>query len=146
MPLAPDGAEMRRHTPHFYLAFAGLILSVPTAILTIWAYYDERPISSEAAFALAAATAAVLYVTWFWGIYLLVSGHVPRPMPFLAAHAAVGSVIPLLYTAGLGLQIPTLGAQPLGTVQVYINAGAMIILGAQITAARLIFGGRGVAW
>ncbi|HZU13426.1 MAG TPA: hypothetical protein VFB58_11350 [Chloroflexota bacterium] len=133
---------MRRHTPHFYLALLGLALSLATVGVTIWAYYDERIVSSVIAFALGTITDAVLYLTWFWGIYLLLAGRVPRRLPFLLIHAALGSVIPLLYTISLGVQLPILQSQVVGDLQVNVAMVTVPVIGVQIALARLVFGHR----
>lgn len=139
MSLAVGRPSVRRHTPHFYLALLGLALSIFTGVLTVWAYYDERITSTVIAFGAGTLTDVVLYVTWFWGIYLLLSGRVAPRFPFLLIHAAIGSVIPLLYTISLGIQLPTLQSQPVGDLQVYVSGAAVLVLIVQVTAARALF-------
>lgn len=123
------------HTVHYYLALAAILPALASFILTIWAYYDERLLLSEIAFAVTGLTVLVLAFTWFWGIYLLAAGYFPKRGPgvwYLMAHGQLGSVVPLLYMISFGLQLDTFNTQPLGDAQLWLNTSALFVLLFQI--------------
>lgn len=124
-----------RHTAHFYLATAGYVLSLAVVVLNLWAYYDERLLLTEIAFGVLAVTILDLFITWFWGVYLLMSGVIVRGrLPYLLFHVTLGSISPLLFTIGLGFQIDTLGTQPVGDLEVELEILAWLVLTIQLVS------------
>ena len=121
------------HTVHYYLALAAILPALASVIVTIWAYYDERLLLSEIAFAVTGLTVLILAFTWFWGFYLLAAGFFPkRGAWYIIGHGQLGSVVPLLYMISFGLQLDTFNTQPLGDAQLWLNTGALFVLVVQI--------------
>ncbi|HZS93583.1 MAG TPA: hypothetical protein VFA78_02205 [Chloroflexota bacterium] len=121
------------HTVHYFLALAALLPALASFVISIWAYYDERLLLSEIAFAVTGLTVLILAFTWFWGFYLLAAGFFPkRGAWYIIAHAQLGSVVPLLYMISFGLQLDTFNTQPLGDAQLWLNTSALFVLLFQI--------------
>jgi hypothetical protein len=131
------------HTAHFYLALAGLVAATGTCVLNIWAYYDEGHLLTFLGFIAAAITAVILFLTWFWGGFLAMSRPIgPRILPFLVVHAALGSVIPLVYILHVGFQITTVASQPISGLEVSLDIAGLGLMLLQVAGGIAILGGR----
>ncbi len=69
-----EGRHVRRDTPHLYLALVSLLSSVIACVLQLWAYYDEGIASTQVAFAALAVATGLVFSTFFWGFFLVMSG------------------------------------------------------------------------
>ncbi len=129
-----------RHTPHWYLALAGLVGAFLACALTIWAYYNEGLAATQVAFGSVTLIAAVLFATWFWGVYLVMTGLIPRRRVwYLAFHALLGSMAPLVYILYIGAELDTLGSQPVGEIGVALSAAGLVVLVVQFLSGRSVF-------
>lgn len=129
----------QRPTPHLYLALGGLVASGVTCVLNVWAYYNEGAVLTHIGFAAATVTAAVLFLTWFWGIFLAINGAVPRGrIPFLVVHVTAGSVLPLIYVLHVGFQIGTLGSQPISGLETSLDIAGFALVAAQVAGGVII--------
>jgi hypothetical protein len=101
-----------------------------TCCVNLWAYYDERALSTELGFWCAAVTAGVLFAAWFWGAFLLMSGVMSgERFGVLVVHAALGSVLPLVFMLQVSVQLETFTSQPVGEGEVLIDiAGVVAVL------------------
>lgn len=118
-----------RHSLHYYLAFAGLIGACLTLLLTIWAYYDEGLLLTKVAFVAVFLTTVVLFVAWFWGGYLVMSGIMPRRrLLYLIFHTLLGFMVPLVYAVYVAAQVDLLTSQPVGDLEVGLSFWGLVIL------------------
>ncbi len=102
------------------------------AILNLWAYYDEGRVSTWIGFVAACLAAFLLFVTWFWGSFMVMNGLMPRTrVLFLIVHGLAGSLTPLLYILSFGLQLDTVASQPIGEPEVLLYLAGVPVLALQ---------------
>lgn len=120
-------------SPHYYLALTGLVSAVVVCVLNLWAYYNEGLSLTMAGFIALLVTTTILAITWFWGGLLLMFGViVPSRLAYLIFHATLGSITPPLYALAIGLQIDSLGRQPVGDIEVELEIAALLVLSVQL--------------
>lgn len=118
-----------RATPHLYLAILGVAGGIVVAVLDLWAYYDEGLTATKVAFAATAVTTAILFFTFFWGCFLVMAGTIPmRRLRYIIFHGALGCLSPLIYTLSISSELPKLGNQPIGDLEVYLGLVSLIVL------------------
>jgi hypothetical protein len=117
----------------------GFASSALSAALAVWAYYDEGSAATQIAFAVGSFTALILFATWFWGVFLAMSGRVSsQGIGYLVVHALTGSIPPLIYTVSLGLQLETLSSQPIDGFETSLDLCAPLLLTAQLLLGRSV--------
>lgn len=127
---APRSAK---HTPHYYLGLAGYLSAVAVLVLNLWAYYDESLVPTRIGFAATAVATAILLITWFWGVFLLMNGLIlKRRLLYLLFHATLGSISPLFYTVNIGMQMNSLVTQPVSDIEIGLDFAALIALTVQL--------------
>jgi hypothetical protein len=100
--------------------------------LNLWAYYDEGRALTQLGFTADFVATAVLFITWFWGMFLAMSGTLPRRrIGYLVAHGLLGSLTPLIYPLVIGLQMDSVGTQPVGQTEVVLELLALPVMAIQ---------------
>ena len=128
---------------HFYLALLGLVGGLVVLAVNLWAYYDERIVPSEIAFATLAATATILFITWFWGMFLSMSGKIPIPrLGYLLLHGSLGAITPLLYGLIISAQLPHLATQPVGDLEINLSMVSLLVAILQFISGWAVLGRR----
>jgi hypothetical protein len=118
-----------QHSPHYYLAIAGVLGGVVCAVLNVWAYYDEGMILTHIAFDAVVTTTVILFLAFFWGCFLLMSGTIPtRRLRYVLFHATLGTLSPLIFSLSISAELPTLNTQPIGDLEVYLGFVSVIVL------------------
>jgi hypothetical protein len=103
-----------RHTVHFFLALLSVVVALVVFLLNLWAYYDEGQVLTEIGYGSDYVATAMLFLTWFWGMFLAMSGTLPRRrILHLLVHGLLGSLTPLIYPLVIGLQMNTVSSQPI---------------------------------
>jgi hypothetical protein len=129
-----------RHTPHLYLAAAGVVGGIMSAAVTLWAYYDERLEATRIAFSAVAVTTAILFLTFFWGCFLVMSGVIPvRRLGYLAFHVTLGCLTPLLYTLWISARLSAPN-QPVGDLELSLSLLALPVLIIQLVSGWSVLG------
>jgi len=134
-----DSSSRRRAGIHYRLAITGYLAALVVAALNVWAYYDERLVVSQIGFAAAGVATLILLTTWFWGVFMVMNGRIMTGrVVYLLFHATLGSISSLLYTMVIGLQMDSLGSQPVSGLDVSLELAAVAALSVQIISGWLM--------
>lgn len=127
----------RRHTPHYYLVAAGLTGAALVCVLNVVAFLTQRVDLATAAFVLVTITAITLYLAYFWGIFMVSSGHIPARR-VMVVHGMVGTLAPLFYTININAAIDGVGMRPLSGVSLVVGFAGLAMLVGQVLLGRAV--------
>jgi uncharacterized membrane protein len=129
----------RRHTPHFYIVVAALSAAAGVGALHAIAYRTQSILLADVAFAAVLVAALIVFLAYFWGFYMLMSGHIPkRRLKLLISHAGVGTLSPLLYTLNICLALDGLGSQPVSLWMLCVSMLCFALLAVQFAMGRAL--------
>lgn len=129
----------RRHTPHFYIVVSALSAAILVCGLHAIAYETQSVLMANVAFAGVVIAALAVFAAYFWGFYMLMSGHIPQKrLKILIPHAGVGTLSPLLYTLNISLALDGLGSQPVSLGMLCVSVLCLALLGLQFTMGRAL--------
>lgn len=129
----------RRHTVHYYLVLTGVSAAAGVCLLYGAAYRTGSIVMGELAFAGAMVAGLAVFVAYFWGFYMLMSGNIPlQRVKILIPHAAVGTLSPLLYTLTICFGLDGLGSQPVTVWMPIISLLCLALLGVQFTMGKAL--------
>jgi len=128
-----------RHTPHYYLVLTAISCAALVCLINLIGYLNKSLLVAEVAFAAAVGTSLVIFTTFFWGFYMLMSGNIPlHRMKYLLPHGAVGVLTPHLYTINISISLEGLGSQPVAGGQLALTVTCLAILGVQFSMGKAV--------
>lgn len=128
----------RRHTPHFYIVTSAISAAGAVCLLNAVAYSDKSVLMAEISFAAVCVTAVIVSAGFFWGFYMIMSGHIPHRLNVLAPHGIVGVLSPLLYSLNISVDLDGLGRLPLSGWSFAASIVGFLLLGVQYTMGKLV--------
>ena len=128
----------RRHRPHFYSVVVSVSGAVLACIVNAIAYLDGGVGLAEIAFACVFATACSMFLTFFLGFTMVMSGHIPaHRLRVLVPHGAVGVLSPLLYTINVSIDLDRWG-KPLSGAALLCSLSCLLLLAIQAAMGKAV--------
>lgn len=119
----------RRHTPHYYLVVGSLFGASVVAGIDVIAYLNRSVVWAEAAFTAVLVTSLVVFVTFFLGVSMALTGRVPIDrLKYVAVHGAIGTLAPLVYTLNICFALDGVGHDPLTLGSVVCGVLCLVLL------------------
>ncbi|MGH2441761.1 MAG: hypothetical protein ACRDFX_01185 [Chloroflexota bacterium] len=129
----------RRHTVHYFLVVPGVTAALISSALNGAAFATRSIVLSEITFAAVCITALIIFTAFFWGFYMIMSGHIPyHRLKILAPHAIVGVLSPLFYTLNISIDLDGLGISPISGWALALSVVCLVLLAVQFTMGKLV--------
>jgi len=129
----------RRHTVHYYTVVIALLCAAAVVALDAIGFVERDIGLSTAAFAAVGIATLAVFVAFFWGFYMLMSGSIPaKRIRRVVPHAALGVIAPLLYTLNLSAGLDDVGRKPVSGVSLGCSLACLLILCLQFWMGKMI--------
>lgn len=107
--------------------------------MNVIAFVSRSILLAEITFVVVAVTLLIICTAFFWGFYMIMSGHIPAArIKYIVPHGMVGVLAPLLYTLNISLGLDELGTTPVGIGLVICSLASFLLLCIQFTMGKLV--------
>jgi hypothetical protein len=128
----------RRHRLHFYAVVSGVSGAIVVCIVNAIGYLTRDIQVAEIGFGCVLITAAAIFLAFFLGFTMLMSGYIPaRRIKLVVPHGAVGMLSPLLYTINISIDLDQ-WARPVSGAALGCSVACLALLGVQVAMGRAV--------
>lgn len=109
------------------------------SVLTGVSFFTRQVTVAYVSFAMILLTSMLIFAAFFWGFSLVLIGRIPpRRLKYLAPHAAVGLLSPLLYTINVSFALDILDGKPASGALVISTTTSVLLLLVQFSMGKAV--------